>query len=151
MTLYVASVTPRGSRSKSSAAGKLVAEYLERAGRYASVEPLNFSDEEALFTWTGKEKGRTGCFVILLDSAGRQLSSEEFAAFLTKLRDEGQQRILLAVGPANGWSDASRSHANLLFSLGRITLPHELAAAVLAEQIYRALTIAAGHPYHCGH
>lgn len=151
MNIYVASVTTRGGRSKLSATGELTAEYIERAARYTPVEPLSFSDENSLFSWLEKGKGRTGCFVILLDSSGRQLSSEELASFLTKRRDEGQQRILFAIGPASGWSEASRKRANLLLSLGRITLPHELAAVVLAEQIYRSLTIIAGHPYHSGH
>ena len=151
MNIYVASVTTRGGRSKSSATSDLIAEYIERAARYTPVETLNFSDESSLFSWVEKGKGRTGCFVVLLDSGGRQFSSEEIASFLTKLRDEGQQRVVLAIGPASGWSEASRMRANLLLSLGRITLPHELAAVILAEQIYRALTIAAGHPYHCGH
>ncbi len=151
MILYLGSITARGGRTKSSATGALIVEYLERAGRYTPVDSISFPDEDALFAWVEKGKGRTGCFVVLLDSSGRQLSSEEIAAFLTKLRDDGQQRVLLAIGPASGWSEASRKRANFLLSLGRITLPHELAAAVLAEQVYRALTISAGHPYHSGH
>ncbi len=59
--------------------------------------------------------------------------------------------LIVAVGPANGWSVQARSRANLLLSLGPMTLPHALAQVVVAEQIYRALTILAGHPYHCGH
>ncbi len=58
---------------------------------------------------------------------------------------------MLAIGPADGWSTAARARAGLLLSFGAITLPHELARVVLAEQIYRALTILAGHPYHSGH
>lgn len=151
MTIYLGSITSRGGRSKASATGSLISEYVERAARYLPVEPIYFSDEASLFDWVDKGKGRTGCFVVLLDPTGRQLSSEEIASFLTKLRDDGQQRVLLAIGPASGWSDVSRKRANLLLSLGCITLPHELAAVVLTEQVYRALTIAAGHPYHCGH
>lgn len=78
-------------------------------------------------------------------------SSEEFAQQLGRLRDGGTQRLVLAIGPADGWSAAARQRANLVFSLGRITLPHQLAHVVLAEQVYRALTIIAGHPYHSGH
>jgi 23S rRNA (pseudouridine1915-N3)-methyltransferase len=115
------------------------------------VEQLTFNDEDAFSAWMDHSKGRTGIYSILLDSRGKQLTSEEFARTLVKLRDEGQQRIVLAIGPANGWSAATRRRAQLLFSLGQITLPHELASAVLAEQTYRALTILAGHPYHSGH
>jgi 23S rRNA (pseudouridine1915-N3)-methyltransferase len=151
MTLYLGSITARGGRTKSSATGALVADYMDRARRYTPVEFLNFPDEDSLFTWVDRGKGRTGCFVVLLDSSGREFSSEEIASLLTKLRDDGQQRVLLAIGPANGWSETSRRRGDILLSLGRITLPHELAAVVLAEQVYRALTISAGHPYHTGH
>jgi len=59
--------------------------------------------------------------------------------------------VLFAVGPADGWSAEARNRAQLLLSLGAMTLPHELARVVLAEQVYRACTILAGHPYHSGH
>jgi 23S rRNA (pseudouridine1915-N3)-methyltransferase len=58
---------------------------------------------------------------------------------------------VLAIGPADGWSAEARQRADLLLSLGRMTLPHQLARVVLAEQVYRAFTILAGHPYHSGH
>jgi 23S rRNA (pseudouridine1915-N3)-methyltransferase len=61
------------------------------------------------------------------------------------------QRLIFAVGPADGWSEKGCARANLLLSFGRITLPHQLARVVLAEQLYRAFTILAGHPYHSGH
>jgi 23S rRNA (pseudouridine1915-N3)-methyltransferase len=86
-----------------------------------------------------------------LDSRGQQFTSEEFAARFGQVRDGGSQRVVLAVGPADGWSAAALQRAGLLFSLGRITLPHQLARVVAAEQVYRALTILAGHPYHSGH
>jgi 23S rRNA (pseudouridine1915-N3)-methyltransferase len=124
---------------------------VQRSSRYSPVEAVFFDSEEALLLAAERQPGRTSAQIILLDSRGQTLSSEEFARHLGKQRDEGVQRILLAIGPADGWSDATRAKANLLFSLGRITLPHELARAVLAEQVYRALTILAGHPYHSGH
>ena len=58
---------------------------------------------------------------------------------------------VLAIGPANGWAAAARDAADMRLSLGAMTLPHELAALVLAEQVYRASTILQGHPYHLGH
>ena len=58
---------------------------------------------------------------------------------------------LVAIGPADGWSDAALAAATRTVAFGRITLPHELAAVIAAEQLYRALTILAGHPYHSGH
>ena len=89
--------------------------------------------------------------LILLDSRGKQLSSEGFAERIGRYRDSSTQTLVLAIGPANGWCKSTHARAALLLSLGAITLPHELARAVLAEQIYRAMTILAGHPYHCGH
>ncbi len=86
---------------------------------------------------------------MLLDSRGEALSSEQLAKWLGARRDSGQQMIVFAIGPASGWSE--RRQAQTVLSLGALTLPHELARLVLAEQIYRAFTILAGHPYHIGH
>jgi 23S rRNA (pseudouridine1915-N3)-methyltransferase len=94
---------------------------------------------------------RTIPYLILLDSRGKQLSSEDLAALLGRHRDSATQNLVFAIGPADGWSSETRARANLLLSFGPITLPHELARIVLAEQLYRALTILAGHPYHSGH
>ena len=104
-----------------------------------------------MLEWLDHQSGRTPVHLILLDSRGQLLSSEDLAQQLGQLRDRGTQRLVLAVGPADGWSASTRQRANVLFSLGRITLPHQLARVVLAEQVYRALTIIAGHPYHSGH
>jgi 23S rRNA (pseudouridine1915-N3)-methyltransferase len=73
------------------------------------------------------------------------------AATLGRAQDDGVQSVVLAIGPADGWSPAALAAATRTVAFGRITLPHELAAVVAAEQIYRALTIRAGHPYHSGH
>jgi 23S rRNA (pseudouridine1915-N3)-methyltransferase len=151
MKITLTAVISSRNRSKSEATDRLLADYIERAARYAPCEAQNFESEAALFDWLDRQAGRTTAYVVLLDSRGRQFSSEEFAAQIGKLRDEGTQRLVLAIGAADGWSDAARQRGNLLFSFGRITLPHQLARVVLAEQVYRALTILAGHPYHSGH
>jgi 23S rRNA (pseudouridine1915-N3)-methyltransferase len=88
---------------------------------------------------------------VLLDSRGEALSSEELAAWLRTRRDSGQQMIVFAIGPASGWSEEAPRQAQTMLSLGRMTLPHELARLVMAEQLYRAFTILSGHPYHTGH
>jgi 23S rRNA (pseudouridine1915-N3)-methyltransferase len=88
---------------------------------------------------------------VLLDSRGRQMTSEAFADWLGARRDEGAQHIVFAIGPASGWSEAARERANLLLSLGPMTMAHSLARLVAAEQLYRAFTILTGHPYHVGH
>jgi 23S rRNA (pseudouridine1915-N3)-methyltransferase len=59
--------------------------------------------------------------------------------------------LVFAIGPASGWTEAARTQAHLLLSLGEMTLAHALARLVMAEQIYRAYTILTGHPYHAGH
>lgn len=110
-----------------------------------------FDSETTFLTWLDRQSGRAPVHLILLDSRGRQLSSEEIAQTIGQLRDSGTQRLVFAIGPADGWSDVARRRAQLLLSFGRITLPHQLARVVLAEQIYRAFTILSGHPYHSGH
>jgi 23S rRNA (pseudouridine1915-N3)-methyltransferase len=65
--------------------------------------------------------------------------------------ERGTQELIFAVGPADGWSAGALACAQQTLSLGKITLPHELARVVLAEQIYRAFTILHNHPYHGGH
>lgn len=151
MKLVLAAISPARSRAKSSAADALAAEYLARAARYTACASQSFASEAALLTWLDRQTARTAPALILCDSRGEQLSSEDFAARLGRLRDSDTQLTVLAIGPADGWSATARSRANLLFAFGRITLPHELARVVLAEQLYRALTILAGHPYHSGH
>jgi 23S rRNA (pseudouridine1915-N3)-methyltransferase len=79
------------------------------------------------------------------------MTSEAFAAWLGTRRDEGTQHIVFAIGPANGWTEAARGRAQLLLSLGQLTMAHALARLVIAEQLYRAFTILSGHPYHAGH
>ena len=89
--------------------------------------------------------------LVLLDSRGRQLTSEEIANFLEYHQSHGTQELLFAVGPADGWSETTRAAANNILSFGKVTLPHELARVVLLEQLYRGFTILKGHPYHGGH
>ena len=151
MKITLAAVSPRRTRSKSEASDRLIADYIERASRYVPCDSEVFESEAAVIDWLDRQAGRTPAYAILLDSRGQQYTSDEFAAQLGRVRDEGVQRLVLAIGPADGWSPAARQHANLLFSFGRMTLPHQLARVVLAEQVYRALTILAGHPYHSGH
>ena len=79
------------------------------------------------------------------------MSSETLAEWLGRQQDSGTQRLIFAIGPADGWSGEARKRANLLLSLGPMTLSHELAAVVLAEQVYRAFTILKGLPYHLKH
>ncbi len=126
-------------------------EYVERCRPYMACERQVFATEDLLFEWAERRSGRTAATLVLSDSAGQMLTSEQFAGRVGGWRDGGVQLLALAIGPADGWSGAARTRADLLLSLGRMTLPHALAQVVLCEQIYRALTILAGHPYHGGH
>lgn len=85
---------------------------------------------------------------VLLDERGRDLSSEQLAAQLEKWRDGGIRETRFVIGAADGHSQAERDEADLLIAFGKATWPHLLARAMLLEQLYRATSILAGHPYH---
>ncbi len=85
---------------------------------------------------------------VLLDERGRDLPSEQFAAILGRWRDEGVREARFVLGAADGHSAQERESADLLLAFGKATWPHLLARAMLMEQLYRASTILAGHPYH---
>jgi len=136
-------------RTKNSAIQELRDEYLKRSGRYIPVEGQEFASEEALLKWLEKTVPRP--FFVALDSRGKQLSSEELAGFIGQHQDRGTQVMVFAIGPADGFSEATLEAAQYRLSMGKVTLAHELALVVLAEQVYRALTILKGHPYHSGH
>lgn len=85
---------------------------------------------------------------IALDEAGRALGSEAFARHLGALRDEGRHSLAFLIGGADGHGDAVHRRADLLLSLSAMTWPHQIVRLLLAEQLYRAVTILSGHPYH---
>ena len=138
-------------RTRSSPIQSLTAEYLKRLSRYAACDALELMSESALLKLVEKGTTRTTPVLVLLDSRGRQLTSEEIANFLEYHQSHDTQELLFAVGPADGWSETTRAAANHILSFGKITLPHELARVVLLEQLYRGFTILKGHPYHGGH
>jgi 23S rRNA (pseudouridine1915-N3)-methyltransferase len=86
-------------------------------------------------------------FVIVLDERGKSLSSEAFATTLKRQIDAGAD-IAVVIGGPDGHADATRNAANLVISFGALTWPHRLVRVMLFEQLYRAITIMAGHPYH---
>jgi 23S rRNA (pseudouridine1915-N3)-methyltransferase len=133
-------------KTKEPAVQSLTDEYLKRLSRYANTQGMALRDESAVL-----KLGADRHTLVLLDSRGKQFSSEEFAEFLRNHQDRNPLPLLFAVGPANGFSAAARQEAKLLLSLGKMTVAHELARVVLLEQLYRAFTILKGHPYHLGH
>jgi len=85
---------------------------------------------------------------VLLDERVRQLGSEEFAALLGRWRDDGVREARFLIDAADGHGAVARDKADLLIAFGAMTWPHMLARAMLAEQLWRATSILAGHPYH---
>ena len=85
---------------------------------------------------------------ILLDERGEPMSSMALAKILEKWRDTGKREARFLIGGADGHSDKDRAEADLLLSFGPATWPHLLARAMLAEQLFRAMSILANHPYH---
>ena len=149
--LVLAAILPGRRRGKADDLQSATDRYLARAAQYLPCASAVFADEEALLASLVRQPGRPAGMLVIFDPGGRMVTSEEFAGMVGRYRDEGAQRIMFAVGAADGWTDAARKRAAAVVSFGRITLPHELARVVAAEQIYRALTILAGHPYHGGH
>jgi 23S rRNA (pseudouridine1915-N3)-methyltransferase len=89
-----------------------------------------------------------GTRIVMLDETGEVLPSRDFAGRLEKWRDGGVREARFLIGAADGFDDAQRASADLLLSFGRATWPHLLARAMLAEQLWRATSILANHPYH---
>ena len=85
---------------------------------------------------------------VLLDEKGKDLTSEDLARLLEQWRDGGIRECRFVIGAADGHSDEERREADLLLAFGKATWPHLLARAMLLEQLFRATSILAGHPYH---
>jgi 23S rRNA (pseudouridine1915-N3)-methyltransferase len=145
-------------KTKEPAIQALTDEYLKRISRYVQVEGVSVRDEAALLELCGRSSSGKGSTrnpakstLVLMDSRGKEFSSEQFAEFLGDYQDRNPLPLVFAVGAADGFSDEVRTAAQHVISLGKMTLAHELARIVLLEQVYRAFTILKGHPYHSGH
>jgi len=89
-----------------------------------------------------------GSLLILLDERGKALDSEGFASLIGSFRDSGKRDLMLAIGGADGLDPSLHSKADAVICLGKMTWPHQLVRILIAEQLYRAVTILSGHPYH---
>lgn len=138
-------------KTKEAAIEALSVEYLKRLSRFADAEGVVLRDEAALLRLAMGEGSRSKYRLVLLESSGKQFSSEEFAEFVRNHRENNPLSLLFAIGPANGFSPEAHRAASNILSLGKMTMPHELARVVLLEQVYRAFTILNRHPYHIGH
>jgi 23S rRNA (pseudouridine1915-N3)-methyltransferase len=122
--------------------GELVERYLKRIAWPVKVTEL--PDRGGALPPVSLSPVRT----VVLDERGRSLPSSEFAAILSRWRDDGVREARFLIGAADGHDAALRDNADLLLSFGAATWPHMLARAMLAEQLFRASSIIAGHPYH---
>ncbi len=158
MRLLIAAV----GKLKQGPERELFAHYLARAeaaGRTLGLAPLTLIEvpESKGQSSAARRKEEAAALLaklpsssklVCLDAKGEAKTSETFAQVLAKFRDEGTRALAFFVGGADGLGEAALARADARLSLGAITLPHGLARVVLAEQIYRAATILAGHPYH---
>ena len=139
-------------KTKEPAIQALTDEYLKRISRYAEVAGITLKDEAAILSLASgeRQKNKEKHKLVFLDSRGKQFSSEELAEFLER-EQVNATPLLFAIGGSDGFSEEARRNAGVMLSLGKMTLPHELARVVLVEQLYRAFTILKNHPYHLGH
>lgn len=123
----------------------LVEDYIGRIRHFADVEMTELRDSSPASL--RKLRFEPGAAVVLLDAAGKEFTSQQFARWLGDLRDRGAREIIFLCGGAEGFPDELRERAKQKLSLSTLTMPHEFARVVLAEQIYRGFAILAGHPY----
>jgi 23S rRNA (pseudouridine1915-N3)-methyltransferase len=122
----------------------LIDDYVKRISRSASIELAEVRDSEAA---TKKLEADRAATAVLLDAGGKHLSSEAFAKWLGELRDRGTRELIFVCGDADGFPTSLRERVPQKISLSAMTYSHEMARAMLAEQIYRAFAILAGSPY----
>lgn len=128
-------------KPRDAAANRMTAEFLKRTSRYMPCEAREI--QPARFDLFARHPAAKKIF---LDPEGRQMTSGEFAKLVGQAEYQARDLVFL-VGGHDGLPQEWKPRADLLLSLSRLTMPHELARAVLAEQIYRALTLLRGHPY----
>ena len=136
-----------GKCKKNSPEAAIIGEYVKRSGWQLIIKEKDNSNQkdEADFLVSSIPHGAK---VIVLDERGENLKSTELASKIAGWQLNGISEICFLIGGADGHLQSTRDKADLLLSFGKLTLPHMLMRAVLAEQIYRIQTIIAGHPYH---
>ena len=132
-------------KTRNASLRSLIDEYVKRTQRFtpAEITELRETSPAAL----RKLKFDSASTIVLLDAAGKQFTSAQFAKWLGDSRDRGMREMIFLCGDAEGFPDEIRASAKQKISLTTLTMPHEFARVLLAEQIYRAFTILAGHPY----
>ncbi len=119
-------------------------DYVKRISRSCPIEVTEVRDGNAALKGLDADRAAT---VVLLDAAGRSVDSNALAKWLGELRDRGTRELIFLCGDADGFPDSLRQRAHHKLSLSPMTLSHELARVVLAEQLYRAFAILSGSPY----
>jgi 23S rRNA (pseudouridine1915-N3)-methyltransferase len=132
-------------KTRREEARALLDDYTARIRHYADVEVTEL--REASPAALRKLKLDSNATIVLLDAAGKQFTSQQFAKWLGDLRDRGTRELVFLCGDAEGFPADLRAAAKQKISLSTLTMPHEFARVVLAEQIYRAFAILSGHPY----
>ena len=122
----------------------MIDDYVKRISRHSPIEITEVRDGEAALKKLDADRAATA---VLLDAAGKSYASEAFAKWLSELRDRGTREIIFVCGDADGFSAALRERVPQKISLSAMTYSHELARAMLAEQLYRAFAILSGSPY----
>jgi 23S rRNA (pseudouridine1915-N3)-methyltransferase len=132
-------------KTRREEARSLVDDYASRIKHYAEIEILELRDSGPAAL--RKLKIDPAATIVLLDAAGKQFSSQQFARWIGELRDRAVREVVFLCGDAEGFPDELRARAKQKISLSTLTMPHEFARVLLTEQIYRAFAILAGHPY----
>ena len=132
-------------KTRREEARALLDDYTARIRHYADVEVTELRDAGPAAL--RKLKLDSSATIVLLDAAGKQFTSQQFAKWLGDLLDRGTRELVFLCGDAEGFPADLRAAAKQKLSLSTLTMPHEFARVVLAEQIYRAFAILAGHPY----
>ena len=122
----------------------VIEDYVKRIGRQSPIEITEVRDGEAAIK---KLDAYRAAAAVLLDAAGKTYGSEAFAKWLGELRDRGTREVIFVCGDADGFPAALRERVPQKLSLSAMTYSHELARAMLAEQLYRAFAILSGSPY----
>ncbi|HET9994435.1 MAG TPA: 23S rRNA (pseudouridine(1915)-N(3))-methyltransferase RlmH [Candidatus Acidoferrum sp.] len=123
----------------------LMDDYVARIRRHAEIEVRELRPDSPA-SWKRLDLG-AGSGIVLLDTAGKKLNSEQFAEWMGACRDRGQRELIFLCGAAEGFPERLAGQASQRISLSPLTFSHELARVMLAEQIYRAFALLSGHPY----
>ena len=154
MQIIIAAV----GRMKRGPAAEMIADYLKRTRWDVSVKELadapsgmaaearRAREAKEILALVDKETR-----LIAMDSRGQSLDSVAISAAIGKFRTQGAKRLVIAIGGQDGLDERVLAQAGLKLAFGTATWPHQLLRLMLAEQVYRAYTIEAGHPYHLGH